>query len=125
DFQIGSDLIGSEPKTIWTNTRGIQAGVTIGNKFTFYTNFFENQAVFPRYMSDYITENQGVTAQGTAESLSNHKKDGIYATSCLTYVFSDYFSVALAYDKLHIGAGYRSVLCSDFTPNYTLLKLNG
>lgn len=125
DFQIGSDLIGSEPKTIWTNTRGIQAGVTIGNKFTFYTNFFENQAVFPRYMSDYITENQGVPGQGTAESLSNHKKDWMYATASLTYDFSDYFNVTLAYDKNHIGDGYRSVLLSDFSTNYTHLKLNG
>src|SRR5690606_39779779 len=73
----------------------------------------------------YITENQGVPGQGTAESLSNHKKDWMYATASLTYDFSDYFNVTLAYDKNHIGDGYRSVLLSDFSSNYTHLKLNG
>src|SRR5690606_35928929 len=35
------------------------------------------------------------------------------------------FNVTLAYDKNHIGDGYRSVLLSDFSSNYTHLKLNG
>src|SRR5690606_9355971 len=63
DCHIGSDLIGSEPKIIWTNTRGIQAGVMIGNKLPCYSRFFENPAVFPPYLGDYITEKQGVAGQ--------------------------------------------------------------
>ena len=125
DFVMGRDLIDSERKSIWINTRGVQAGVTIKEHFTFYTNFFENQAVFPRYLDNYITENKVVPGEGTVENLAKGKKDWMYATASLTYDFSDYFQVTLAYDKNHIGDGYRSVLLSDFSSNYTHLKLTG
>lgn len=125
DFVMGRDLIDAERKSTWINTRGVQAGLTIKDKFTFYTNFFENQAVFPRYLGDYITENKVVPGQGTVEDLAKGKKDWMYATANLTYHFSDYFQVTLAYDKNHIGDGYRSVLLSDFSSNYTHLKLTG
>src|SRR5690606_33151450 len=49
DFQIGSELIDSDKRTTWTNTRAIQAGLTIKDKFTFHTAVFENQAVFAEY----------------------------------------------------------------------------
>ncbi|HMR19886.1 MAG TPA: gliding motility protein RemB, partial [Sphingobacterium sp.] len=108
DFQVGADLLNTERKSTWLNTRGVQAGLTIKDKFTFYTNFFENQAVFPKYMGDYVTENEVVPGQGAVENLSNDKKDWMYATASLSYDFSDYFQVTLAYDKNHIGDGYRS-----------------
>lgn len=125
DFVIGADLIDSERKSTWLNTRGVQAGLTIKDKFTFYTNFFENQAVFPRYLDAYITENKVVPGQGTVENLAGGKKDWMYATASLTYSFSDYFQATLAYDKNHIGDGYRSVLLSDLSSNYTHLKITG
>src|SRR5690606_31090315 len=81
DFVIGADLIDSERKSTWLNTRGVQAGLTIKDKFTFYTNFFENQAVFPRYLDAYITENKVVPGQGTVENLAGGKKDWMYATA--------------------------------------------
>jgi hypothetical protein len=125
DFQFGSDLLNDNRRSTWLNTRGVQAGVTIKDKFTFYTNFFENQAVFPQYIGDYITENKVVMGQGSAKILSNDKKDWMYATASLSYDFSDYFQLTFAYDKNHIGDGYRSVLLSDFSSNYTHLKLTG
>jgi hypothetical protein len=63
--------------------------------------------------------------QGSAKILSNDKKDWMYATASLSYDFSDYFQLTFAYDKNHIGDGYRSVLLSDFSSNYTHLKLTG
>ncbi|TJZ54919.1 gliding motility protein RemB [Sphingobacterium olei] len=125
DFQIGSELINSDKRTTWLNTRGLQAGLTIKDKFTFYANFFENQAVFPNYLDDYMGVNEVVPGQGAVENLSNHKKDWMYATASLTYDFSDYFQLTLAYDKNHIGDGYRSMLLSDFSSNYTHLKFTG
>lgn len=125
DFQIGSELIDADKRTTWLNTRGIQAGLTIGDKFTFYTNFFENQGVFPKYLDEYMTVNKVVPGQGTVENLSSNKKDWMYATASLTYDFSPYFQTTLAYDKNHIGDGYRSLLLSDFSSNYAHLKLTG
>lgn len=43
DFMIGKELLGSDKRTTWLNTRGFQVGLTIKDKFTFYANAFENQ----------------------------------------------------------------------------------
>lgn len=124
DFQIGKEMIGEDKRTTWLNTRGVQLGLTIKDKFTFYTNFFENQGVFPKYLDEYMIENT-VPGQGAVENLANNKKDWMYASASLTYDFSPYFQVTMAYDKNHIGDGYRSVLLSDFSSNYTHLKFTG
>lgn len=125
DFVIGKDLIDENKPTTWLNTRGFQVGLTIKDKFTFHANAYENQALFPQYLTDYIDRNNVVPGQGTVKHQSNNKKDWMYATASLTYDFSDYFRTTLAYDKNHIGDGYRSLLLSDFSSNYAHLKLTG
>src|SRR5690606_5124721 len=91
----------------------------------FYGNFFENQGVFPRYLDEYIQESMVVPGQAMSKKRDQMKKDWMYATANLTYDFSDYLQVTLAYDKNHIGDGYRSMLLSDFSSNYAHLKLAG
>lgn len=125
DFVIGKDLIAGDRRTTWLNTRGVQVGLQIKDKLTFYANAFENQAVFPNYLSEYMDVNGVVPGQGTVDNRSGNKKDWMYATASLTYDFSDYFQATLAYDKNFIGDGYRSLLLSDFSANYTHLKLTG
>ncbi|WP_164122164.1 MULTISPECIES: gliding motility protein RemB [Sphingobacterium] len=125
DFQIGSELIDTDKRTTWLNTRGFQAGLTIGDKLTFYTNFFENQGVFPKYIDDYAQANGVMPGHGTVKNQSKNVKDWMYATASLTYDFSPYFQTTIAYDKNHIGDGYRSMLLSDFSSNYSHLKLTG
>ncbi|MVZ61406.1 gliding motility protein RemB [Sphingobacterium humi] len=125
DFQIGSEVISPDKRTTWTNTRGLQAGVTIGEKFTFYGNFFENQAVFPEHIDNYIARTMIVPGQAQSKNHQGREKDWMYATANLTYDFSDYFQATLAYDKNFIGDGYRSLLLSDFSSNYAHLKFTG
>ncbi|WP_149526751.1 gliding motility protein RemB [Sphingobacterium hotanense] len=125
DFQIGSELIAADKRTTWLNTRGIQAGLTIKDKFTFYGNFFENQGVFPEHIDDYVARSMVVPGQAASKRHTEQKKDWMYATANLTYDFSDYFQATLAYDKNFIGDGYRSVLLSDFSSNYAHLKFTG
>ncbi|SUJ01624.1 Uncharacterised protein [Sphingobacterium spiritivorum] len=124
DFQIGKDLMGDKRST-WMNTRGIQAGLTIGDKFTFYANAFENQARFPEYLDTYMTQNKLIPGQGVTKLQANNVKDWMYATASATYDVNPYLQVTLAYDKNFIGDGYRSLLLSDFSSNYTHLKLRG
>lgn len=124
DLTIGKDMMGDKRRT-WMNSRGFQAGVTLGEKFTFYTSATENQAVFPQYLSDYIDEKRVVTGQGTTKFGSGNEKDWMNATASLTYDFSKYFQATVAYDKNFIGDGYRSLLLSDFSSNYTHLKFTG
>lgn len=125
DFVIGKEIMGEDKRTTWMNTRGIQVGLTIKDKFTLYSSFFENQAVFPAYLDDYIAKNGVVPGQSSAKNSRERKKDWMYATASLTYDFSRYFQMTAAYDKNHIGDGYRSVLLSDFSSNYTHLKFTG
>ncbi|WP_353547498.1 gliding motility protein RemB [Rhinopithecimicrobium faecis] len=124
DFVIGKDLMGDKRKT-WTNTRGFQVGGTIGDKFSFYSSAYENQAVFPTYMDDYINDKGVIPGQGNTKMQANNTKDWMYATGGVTYAFSKYFRATLAYDKNFIGDGYRSMLLSDFSSQYTHLKLQG
>src|SRR5690606_1038119 len=125
DFVIGSELLSTDKRTTWLNTRGVQAGVTIKDKFTFYGNFFENQGVFPEYLDEYIQNSLVVPGQAMSKKRFEKTKDWMYATANFTYDFSDYFQVTLGYDKNHIGDGYRSVLLSDFSSNYSHLKFTG
>lgn len=125
DFQIGSEIIDADKRTTWLNTRGVQAGLTIKDKFTFHTSIYENQGVFANYMDDYIAQTGVVPGQASSKHASAKNKDWMYATASLTYNFSPYFQLTAAFDKNHIGDGYRSLLLSDFSSNYTHIKFTG
>ncbi|MGY4383068.1 hypothetical protein ACVWYN_000087 [Pedobacter sp. UYP24] len=120
DFQIGKEF--SQSKTTWKNTRGFQVGGTIGKKFSFYTNGFENQGVFANYITEYIDSNQVVPSEMSGK-LANRTKDWAYATALLSFTPSKYLNIALGYDKNFIGDGYRSMLLSDVAANYSFLRL--
>jgi len=126
DFQIGRDFAGGG-RTTWLNTRGAQAGVTIQDKFSLYLNFFENQGVFPDYVDQYVFTNAVMPGQGYGKSMPDNprKKDWMYGSAVASYTVNDYLNVTLAYDKNFIGDGYRSLLLSDASSNYTALKLTG
>lgn len=122
DFQIGYDR---ESKAgTWLNTRGYQIGGTIGNKFSFYTSGFENQAKLPAYLTTFVNQNGVIPGQmndkfGPSESI----KDWAYATAILSYTPVKYLNLTLGQDKNFIGDGYRSMLLSDVTANYPFLKV--
>lgn len=126
DFQLGRDFAGGGRAT-WLNTRGAQAGVTVEDKFSLYVNFFENQGVFPAYLDDYIFTHTVTPGQGYGKTLHSdrQKKDWMYGSAVLSYTVNTYLNVTLAYDKNFIGDGYRSILLSDISSNYTALKLTG
>ncbi len=126
DFQIGRDFAGGG-RTTWLNTRGAQAGLTIQDKFSLYVNFFENQAVFAEYLDRYIYERTVTPGQGYGKSMRDNpsEKDWMYGSAVASYTVNKYLNVTLAYDKQFIGDGYRSVLLSDVSSNYTALKLTG
>jgi len=125
DLVIGKELLGADKRSTSLNTRGLEIGLTIKDKFVFKSSFYENQAVFPNYLDDYIASTGVVPGQSSSKSPEKRTKDWMYASASLTYDFSPYFQATVAYDKNHIGDGYRSLLLSDFSSNYTQLKLTG
>ncbi|WP_437920247.1 gliding motility protein RemB [Sphingobacterium sp. LRF_L2] len=124
DMVIGKDL-GTTERNTWINTRGIQAGLSIKDKFTLYTSFYENQGVFPDYLDQYIVEHEVVPGQAYTNLKENNKKDWMYVTATMVYDVNKYLNVSLGYDKAFIGDGYRSMLLSDFSSNFANLRLTG
>jgi hypothetical protein len=108
--------------TTWLNTRGYQAGGTIGNKFSFYTSGFENQGVFPSYINSFINSNNLIPGQAYDRSVGQPIKDWSYSTALLSYTPSKYLNLVLGHDKNFIGEGYRSMLLSDVGVPYTFFK---
>jgi hypothetical protein len=121
DLTIGRDVSGH--KNTWVNTRGFQAGVTIGSKFYFYTSGYENQATLPNYLNTYINQIGIVSGQAYDHSMGANVKDWSYVTSVVSYTPIKYLNISLGQDKTFIGDGYRSMLLSDFAAPYPFLKL--
>ena len=55
-------------KTVWNNTRGIIADGKLGDRFTYYAFFLENQSVFPSYITDKIVQKSVGLFPGRGES---------------------------------------------------------
>ncbi len=125
DLTIGKELLGADKRNTYLNTRGIEIGLTVKDKFTFKSSFYENQAVFPNYIDQRIQDTGVVPGQSSPKGRYDKTKDWMYATASMTYEFSPYFQTTIGYDKNHIGDGYRSLLLSDFSSNYTQLKITG
>jgi hypothetical protein len=120
DFQIGRDFSGK--RSTWLNTRGFQVGGTVGKQFSFYLNGFENQGKFADYVNRYIVANQVVPGQGSGK-LGADKQDWTYVTALLSYTPNTHLNFSLGYDKNFIGDGYRSMLLSDVSSNYSFFRV--
>lgn len=127
DFGAGYEFNDSRSTNI--NTRGYQIGGTIGSKFFFYTSGFENQGKFANYEEAYITKTGMVPSQSYDRTSNNNSqvkgsRDWSYSTAMLGYAPSEHVSIALGQDKIFIGDGYRSVLLSDYSSTYPLLRFS-
>ena len=120
DFQIGREF--NDGQGTWKNTRGYQIGGTVGKKFSFYTNGFENQGVFANYLTKYIERHEVVPSEMSGK-LSGKTKDWAYVTALVSYSPNKFLNLALGYDKNFIGDGYRSMLLSDVAANYSFFRL--
>ncbi|MDB5089959.1 MAG: gliding motility protein RemB [Mucilaginibacter sp.] len=124
DLLIGRDF--SDKITTNLNTRGYQLGGTVGDKFSFYSSGFENSAKFAGYYNDIV--NSYAFIPGQAYNRSYHgqptgSQDWSYVTAIISYTPIKQLNITLGTDKTFIGDGYRSLLLSDFSANYPLLRL--
>ncbi|WP_377111968.1 gliding motility protein RemB [Mucilaginibacter litoreus] len=107
---------------IGSNTRGFQVGGTIGSKFSFYTSGYENQAAYADYYTAYMRKIRFVPGQAYLRRAETYA-DFSYSTAILSYTPIKQLNITLGQDKTFIGDGYRSVLLSDYSANYPLLRL--
>ena len=108
NLEIGKEF-GNE-KTIYTNTRGIIAEGKLGNRFTFYSSFLENQSVFPSYITNSIVKKEWIVpGQGKSKWSSDSTFDYAMASGHFTYQFSKFSTLQFGHGKNFIGDGYRSL----------------
>lgn len=107
----------------YINTRGIQAGGTLGKGFSFYTSFYESQGYFPGYMDSLIRATRIVPGGGRIKRFYSTAFDYSIASGYISYSLPRYFNFQFGHDKVFIGDGYRSLLLSDHPFNYPFLKI--
>ncbi len=115
----------NDARTFFINTRGIEFKADLGKRFSFYSSFYENQARFPDYISDYILTKRVVPGQGAAK-FNNHTPNEFDYSRAEAYIsaqITDNFHVQFGHSKQFIGEGYRSLILSDNSFNYPFLKM--
>ncbi len=121
-FQYGKEKGVSESN--WVNTRGFLIQGSIGKNFAFSTRFYENQAVFPTYIDNYIQKNSVVPGQGFIKTFGDNGFDFSRAEAYISWSASKHFNLQFGHGKHFIGDGYRSLLLSDNAFSYPYLKIN-
>jgi hypothetical protein len=115
--------LGVERDLMYVNTRGFNLEGRLGNKFSFSTSFLENQAIFPQYVSDFISYRNVVPGQGIQRPFGSKGFDYGIASGEVTYTPDEIFSVTLGQGRNFFGEGYRSVFLSDGAFNYPFLRV--
>ncbi len=123
DLVIGRDFSGS--KTTNNTSVGLQLGGTVGNKFYYNIAGYTSSAVFPDYMSTYITQVGVIPGQAYAASHTGDTYNWSYITATVSYTPAKYLNISAGRDKTFIGDGYRSMLLSDYASPYPFFKLTG
>lgn len=113
----------TEPKSVFTNSRGYLIQGDLGHSMSFSTSFVENQAIFANYLDEYIRDAKVVPGQGYARKFKETGFDYAMSSGYVTYRKNKLFAVQFGHGKHFIGDGYRSLLLSDNTFNYPYLRL--
>ncbi len=111
-------------QTFYNNTRGIEFKGDMGKRISFYTAFYENEARFAPYITDYVNEHRVAPGQGAVKILGNSKFDFSKASAYFTIKASKNITIQAGHYKHFIGEGYRSLLLSDNSFNYPYLRFS-
>lgn len=121
NFELGKEQ--EEGKNIWVNTRGLTLEGKLGKKLAFYSAIYENQAVFPQYIDEFIDTRGVVPGQGRAKTFGDNGWDYSQSSGYLSYNAGKWVNMTLGYGKNFIGDGHRSLLLSDNSYSYPYVKM--
>lgn len=121
NFELGKEQ--EEGKNIWVNTRGLTLEGKLGKKLAFYSAIYENQAVFPEYIDEFVDTRGVVPGQGRAKTFGDNGWDYSQSSGYLSYNAGKWVNMTLGYGKNFIGDGYRSLLLSDNSYSYPYVKM--
>lgn len=123
DLYLGRDFAAGGKNT-FLRTIGVQLGGNVDDRFSYHLSAYNNRGIFPDYINDFIDHREVVPGQNYGDP-GRSVQSWSYLTANLSYTPTKYLNISLAYDKNFVGDGYRSLLLSDVSSNYTALKLTG
>ena len=109
-------------KFYFLNTRGFEAFGRLGKRIYFNTEFYENQARYPRYEDSIINVMRGIPGQGFGKAFKVDGKDWAMVFGHISVDVNKHLTLTLGNGKNSIGSGYRSVILSDLSFNYPFLR---
>lgn len=109
-------------KFYFLNTRGFEAFGRLGKRIFFNTEFYENQARYPRYEDSIINVMRGIPGQGFGKAFKVDGKDWAMVFGHISVDVNKHLTLTLGNGKNSIGSGYRSVILSDLSFNYPFLR---
>lgn len=121
--EYGKDKEDLSNNTLYKNTRGIIIRGNVGEKFSFQTSFYENQAVLPNYMTAFVNAREVVPGQGRVKRFKGNGYDFASSSANISYTPASFINFQLGSGKNFIGDGYRSLLLSDQSFNYPYFKI--
>jgi hypothetical protein len=137
DLEIGTDFSADSLSRLYWNTRGIRVQAKFLNKVAFSTSVYENQALVPTYVSDYIDahgefrpsgftykqENAVIPGYARTKPFKTTGYDFAFAEGQVSIVPNKWINFQLGNGNQFVGNGYRSLLLSDFSVNYPFAKI--
>lgn len=121
-LKVGRDNQSTE--RLFINSRGIEVKGMIDEKIGFYSMITENQFRMPAYVNNRIGLIEAVPGENFWKAFKETGYDFFTAKGYLTFRPTKSVRVKFGYDKNFIGNGYRSMILSDYSGNYTHLRID-
>lgn len=123
NFGVGGELERSgfsegDNNPLYINTRGFSVSGKLGDAVYIYTDFTENQARFPAYLTDFVNEYDAVPGMGRVKPFGEGGFDYSMASGFVGFNATDWLTMQGGHYKHFVGHGTRSLLLSDNAFNY-------
>jgi hypothetical protein len=109
-------------RSVSYNKRGVALTADIGDKFSIFTVFSENQARFAEYLEPQIRTTRVIPGEGKARNFGTSSFDFSNVWGYVNYTPNRYISLEAGNGKHFIGDGYRSLFLSDNAYVYPYFK---
>ena len=128
-FNFSTGIKNKDEDYYSANVRGFRITGDISSKFSFETRFYENQFFYPKYLNKRAIER--ADHENTIDAIAfgigrakNFKENGLDASLANGYFsFSPLKNInfQLGHGRHFFGNGYRSLVLSDYAPDYPYL----
>jgi hypothetical protein len=128
DLTYGAQLSDTSQR-IYQNTRGARLEGTFGKRIFYTTSFYENQAILPDYVREYVlergeqypnaadstyhTQNAVIPGSARTKPFKANGFDYAYAVGMITFYATPKWTICWGNQPVFIGSGHRSLLWSD------------